>query len=196
MKKLVLAAALSLATPAFARADDQTDLMKRMGFSDKEIAATQERHQATAKALGATGPKNQESAANNSGMQAQAQAQAQAEGINDLRSIRQARYQAIQASKAAEKAAQDAAARAEEAENKARTARNYTTWAAGNPGISSTTFSQALIGRDQFEDAAYAARQEADEKEREATEIAEQSERIIAKANALEAKLRSKGIDE
>jgi hypothetical protein len=188
MKKLVLAAALSLAVPAFARAEDQTDLMKRMGFSAKEIAATQERHQAMAKLLDASGPKNQESAPSNSAAQAQA--------ILDLRSIRQIRYQASQTSKAAEKEAQDAAARAEEAVNKARTARNYATWAAGNSGISPAVFSQALVGRDQLEDAADAARQEANEKAREAAEIAKQSERIIARANAQEAELKSKGIDE
>jgi len=188
MKKFVLAAALSLAMPAFARAEDQTDLMKRMGFSAKEIAATQERHEAMAKVLDATGPKNQETAAGNSA--------AQAQGTLDLRSIRQIRYQAIQTSKAAEKEAQDAAARAEEAENKARTARNYVTWAAGSPGISPAFFSQALVGRDQLEDAANAARQEANEKAHEAAEIAKQSERIIARANAQEAELKSEGIDE
>jgi hypothetical protein len=189
MKKLVLAAALSLAVPAFARAEDQTDLMKRMGFSAKEIAATQERHEATAKLLDATGsPKNQESAAGSSAAQAQA--------ILDLRSIRQIRYQAIQTSKAAEKEAQDAAACAEEAENKARSARDYVTRAVGNQGISPAVFSQALVGRDQFENAANAARQKANQKAREAAEISEKSERIIARANAQEAELRSKGIDE
>jgi hypothetical protein len=188
MKKLVLAAAFSIAVPAFASAGDQTDLMKRMGFSAEEIAATQEKHQAMAKLLDTTGPKNQESAASNSAARAQA--------ILDLRSIRQIRYQAIQASEAAEKEAQDSAARAEEAENKARTARNYVTWAAGNPGISSASFSQALIGRDQLYDAANAARQEANNKAREAAKIAKQTERIIARADAQEAELKSKGVDE
>jgi hypothetical protein len=188
MKTLVLAAALFLAASLPVRAGDENDLMKRMGFSEKEIAATAQAHQAIAKELG---PKPDQTVA----AAAAAAIATQAQGISEMRTIRQCRYEAQEKDKAAQKEAQDAAARAQEAIQKARAARDFVTMAATN-GLDAFNFSRNIVIRDRLEDAAATAREEADQKAREAADVEEQNQKIIAKANAEEALLKSRGIDE
>lgn len=109
MKTLIFGMAIAVAVVSHSEAESQEDLMRRMGFSEQQIQATQTNHESLHDQLAATGPKTDPAVAQ--------RALKEADMVNRVRGLNYEQYKAEQTAQIAEENAgkmREAATKAKE----------------------------------------------------------------------------------